>query len=230
MKTVKETQTPVDTAGIAPAPHEKRGGIVSRWTVLLGIVAIGLLYFALPDRLTIGPSWLLLTIEAIVIIPLLFIRRSGHPLAPKTIRILALVLLGAVTIGLVGSVSLLILQLPAEKGSSLLRDAALLWGTNILVFALWYWEIDGGGPQKRHLSGHKAADFMFPQQADGNTTGWVAHFADYLFLAFTGATALSPADTYPLTRQAKMLMMTEAMLSMIVIVLLAARAVNIYGQ
>jgi len=183
MKTVKETQTPVDTAGIAPAPHEKRGGIVSRWTVLLGIVAIGLLYFALPDRLTIGPSWLLLTIEAIVIIPLLFIRRSGHPLAPKTIRILALVLLGAVTIGLVGSVSLLILQLPAEKGSSLLRDAALLWGTNILVFALWYWEIDGGGPQKRHLSGHKAADFMFPQQADGNTTGWVAHFADYLFLA-----------------------------------------------
>lgn len=230
MKPVKETQAPEDTADIAPEPHEKRGGIVSRWTVLLGIVAIGLFYFALPDRLTIGPSWLLLAIEAIVIIPLIFIRRSGHPLAPKTTRILALVLLGVVTIGLVGSVALLILNLPAEKGSSLLRDAALLWGTNILVFALWYWEVDGGGPQKRHLSGHKAADFMFPQQGDGNTTGWVAHFTDYLFLAFTGATALSPTDTFPLTRQAKMLMMTEAMLSMVVIVLLAARAVNIYGQ
>jgi hypothetical protein len=230
MQPVKETQTPVDTADIAPAPHEKHAGIVSRWTVLLGILAIGLFYFALPDSLTIGPSWLLLAIEGIVIIPLIFIRRSGHPLAPKAVRILALLLLGVVTLGLVGSVALLILNLPAEKGSSLLRDAALLWGTNILVFALWYWEIDGGGPLKRHLSGHKAADFMFPQQADGNTTGWVAHFVDYLFLAFTGATALSPADTFPLTRQAKMLMMTEAMLSMVVIVLLAARAVNIYGQ
>ena len=230
MKPVKETQTPEDKADITPEDHEKRSGIVSRWTVLLGIVVIGLFYFALPDNLTIGPSWLLLAIEAIVIIPLIFIRRSDHPLVPKTIRILALVLLGAVTIGLVGSVALLILNLPAEKGSSLLRDAALLWGTNILVFALWYWEVDGGGPQKRHLAGHKAADFMFPQQVDGNTTGWVAHFTDYLFLAFTGATALSPADTYPLSRQAKMLMMIEAMLSMVVIVLLAARAVNIYGQ
>ena len=232
MQPVKETQTPegTDTTGIAPTPHEKRSGIVSKWTVLLGILAIGLLYFALPEKLTIGPSWLLLAIEGIVIIPLIFIRRSGHPLAPKTIRILALVLLGAVTIGLIGSVAQLILNLPTEKGTSLLRDAALIWGTNILVFALWYWEIDCGGPQKRHLSGHKAIDFMFPQQADGNTTGWVAHFVDYLFLAFTGATAFSPADTYPLTRQAKMLMMIEALLSMIVIVLLAARAVNIYGQ
>ena len=230
MKPVKETQTPEDKADIAPEDHEKRGDIVSRWTVLLGIVVIGLFYFALPDNLTIGPSWLLLAIEAIVIIPLIFIRRSDHPLVPKTTRILALVLLGTVTLGLVGSVALLILNLPAEKGSSLLRDAALLWGSNILVFALWYWEVDGGGPRKRHLAGHKAADFMFPQQVDGNTTGWVAHFTDYLFLAFTGATALSPADTYPLSRQAKMLMMIEAMLSMVVIVLLAARAVNIYGQ
>src|SRR6266480_1083954 len=118
MQPVKETNTPVDTADVSPGPHEKHSGIVSRWTVLLGILAIGLLYLALPERLTIGPSWLLLAIEGIVIIPLIFIRRSDHPLAPKTVRILALVLLGAVTIGLVGSVSLLILRLPAEKGSS----------------------------------------------------------------------------------------------------------------
>ncbi len=112
----------------------------------------------------------------------------------------------------------------------LLRSAALLWGFNILVFALWYWEIDGGGPYKRHLAGHQATDFMFPQQADGNKTGWVSHFFDYLFLAFTGATALSPADTYPLTPLAKALMMMEAVLSMTIIVLLAARAVNILGS
>jgi hypothetical protein len=80
------------------------------------------------------------------------------------------------------------------------------------------------------MSGHQAADFMFPQQADGNETGWVPEFVDYLFVAFTGATALSPTDTFPLTRPAKLLMMTEAMLSLIIIVLLAARAVNILGS
>lgn len=230
MQPVKESQQPDDLTDSTPTPHDERTGVVSRWAALIGTVVIGLFYFALPERLTFGPSWLLLAVEAVVILPLLLIRRSNHPLAPRTIRILALVLLGAVTAGLACSIALLILNLSAEKGSSLLRNAALLWGTNILVFALWYWEIDGGGPVKRHHSGHKAADFMFPQQVDGNTSGWVALFVDYLFLAFTGATALSPADTFPLTRQAKLLMMIEAMLSMIIIVLLAARAVNIYGQ
>jgi uncharacterized membrane protein len=106
--------------------------------------------------------------------------------------------------------------------------AALLWFFNILVFALWYWELDGGGPWKRHLSGHQAADFLFPQQVSGNS--WVPHFLDYLFLAFTGATALSPADTFPLSRLAKTLMMIEAILSLTVVAVLAARAVNILGS
>jgi hypothetical protein len=135
-----------------------------------------------------------------------------------------------VTLGLAGSIALLIYTLPGNKQASiLLRSAGLLWCSNILVFALWYWEIDGGGPHKRRLSGHKAADLMFPQQVDGNTTDWIATFIDYLFVAFTDATALSPADTYPLTPRAKMLMMVEAIFSLIIIVLLAARAVNILG-
>ncbi|TMD76871.1 MAG: hypothetical protein E6I97_10315 [Chloroflexi bacterium] len=123
MRPVKETQTPEDTDTTGIAPQQKRSGVVSKWTVLLGILAIGLLYFALPEKLTIGPSWLLLAIEGIVIIPLIFIRRSGHPLAPKTVRILALVLLGAVTIGLVGSVAQLILNLPTEKGTLLITSS-----------------------------------------------------------------------------------------------------------
>jgi hypothetical protein len=112
----------------------------------------------------------------------------------------------------------------------LLGSAAVLWSVNILVFALWYWEIDGGGPAKRHQSGHQAADFMFPQQVNGNDGSWAPHFLDYLFVAFTGATALSPTDTFPLTRPAKTLMMIEALLSLTVIGLLAARAVNILGS
>ena len=105
--------------------------------------------------------------------------------------------------------------------------ATILFAAIIVVFALWYWEIDGGGPYARHLKGHQAADFMFPQQVNRNDGSWAPYFLDYLFLAFTGATALSPADTFPLTRKAKGLMLIEAVLSMSIIVVLAARAVNI---
>jgi hypothetical protein len=134
------------------------------------------------------------------------------------------------TFALMSSVFLLVYTLPTKtekQAGILLHDAALLWVSNIIVFALWYWELDGGGPFKRHHAGHKAADFMFPQQADGNTQGWVPYFVDYLFLAFTGATALSPADTFPLSRLAKALMMMEAVFSLIILVVLAARAINI---
>ena len=204
---------------------EHRGRISPRWAAAIGIIALGFIYLVLPDKLTIGPSWLLLVIEAVLLIPILFFH--GH-FSPTTIRTLALILLAILTAALAVIVALLIHSLPSlTRGDTLLRSAGLIWFFNIIVFALWYWEIDGGGPYKRHLSGHKAADFMFPQQADKNMGHWVPHFIDYLFVAFTGATALSPADTYPLTRKAKMLMMIEAVLSLTVIILLAARAVNI---
>jgi hypothetical protein len=204
---------------------DHRGHIGPRWAVVIGIIALGLIYLALPDKLTIGPSWLLLVIEAVLLIPTIFFHRQ---FSPTIVRTLALILLGILTAALAGTVVLLILTLPGlTRGDTLLRSAGLIWFFNIIVFALWYWEIDGGGPLKRHMSGHKAADFMFPQQVDNNMGNWVPHFIDYLFVAFTGATALSPTDTYPLTRLAKMLMMIEALLSMTVIILLAARAVNI---
>ncbi|HLZ80665.1 MAG TPA: hypothetical protein VKP04_03475 [Ktedonobacteraceae bacterium] len=230
MQPVNETQrTTSDTTDNAYEAREKEVKTITRWAALAGALAIGILYLALPEKLTFGPNWLLLVIEAVLLLPFLLASIFRHPLRYITGRVTGLTLLGVVTVGLAGSIALLIYTLPTEKGVVLLRSAALLWCTNILVFALWYWEIDGGGPRKRLNSGHQATDFMFPQQVDGNSTKWMAHFVDYLFLAFTGATALSPADTYPLTRPAKALMMIEAVLSMIIIVLLAARAVNIYG-
>jgi uncharacterized membrane protein len=127
-------------------------------------------------------------------------------------------------------VALLIITLAIDKNAvTLLREATVLWCINILVFALWYWELDGGGPLERHQCGHQAADFLFPQQANGNPQQWVPHFLDYLFLAFTTATAFSPTDTMPLTRTAKASMMIEAILALTILVLLAARAVNILG-
>jgi uncharacterized membrane protein len=227
-KSINESQQPISDPSNHNSPHHShyREILISRWTAILGALAVGLLYLALPDYLTIGPNWLLLAVVGVLIIPFFFIKKLPH----ITIRLFALAILAAVTLGLAGSIVLLIYRLPkATVGSILLRSAGLLWFSNILVFALWYWEIDGGGPKKRHEMNHQAVDFMFPQQADGNKTGWVPHFVDYLFVAFTGSTALSPTDTFPLTRRAKLLMMVEAILSLIIIILLAARAVNIYS-
>ena len=233
MKSTNESQhsTP-GTADNKVAPHKRTVIFNPRWAVIIGILAIGFLYLALPESLTFGPNWLLLAIEAVLLIPLLFIGITHRPVPHITLRFFACAVLAVVTLGLAASIVLLVNTVinGSTRGSFLLRSAALLWITNILVFALWYWDIDGGGPHKRHMSGHQVADFMFPQQADGNKTGWVPEFVDYLFVAFTGATALSPADTLPLSRPAKLLMVTEAMLSLIIIVLLAARAVNILGS
>lgn len=204
--------------------------IAPRWAAIIGLLAVGVLYMFLPQRLTLGPNWLLLAIEVVALLPLVVSMLTKRRFSHFTMRVYAMILLGIVTLALAAGITLLVISLPTYKhATDLLGSAAILWIVNILVFASWYWEIDGGGPVKRHLSGHQAADFMFPQQVNGNDGSWAPHFLDYLFVAFTGATALSPADTFPLTRPAKTLMMIEAILSLSIIVLLAARAVNILG-
>ena len=112
------------------------------------------------------------------------------------------------------------------SGFKFLRTAALLWLFNILVFALWYWDTDGGGPRKRHEANHKATDLMFPQQANG--ASWAPDFFDYIFVAFTAATAFSPTDTAPLTRLAKTLMMIEGVISLLIVAILISRVANIF--
>lgn len=195
----------------------------------VGALLIGVLYFVLPEGLTVGPGWLLLVIEGVLLAPLLivgaFLRRT---LPYRVARGLALGLLVVVTAALIGSVILLVNHLEGfRRAGQLLPSAALIWAINVLVFATWYWEIDGNGPRSRLQASHEAADFQFPQQVGGNRSGWAPGFIDYLFLAFCSATALSPADTMPLTRRAKLLMMCEAIISLLIIVLLVARAVNI---
>ena len=218
------------TTAPAPPPDEFRLNRLLHWEAILGMLAVGVLYAFLPEQLLIGPGWLLLVIEAVFLLPLVFTIVTERGLPYRAIRPLILILLGVLTLALASGIALLLITLPNDKHAIiLLRSAALLWSANVLAFGLWYWQIDGGGPAKRHAAGHQAADFMFPQQTGGNTSGWMPRFPDYLFLAFTGATALSPADTYPLSRPAKMLMLLEAVLSMMIIVLLAGRAVNILG-
>jgi uncharacterized membrane protein len=152
-------------------------------------------------------------------------------------QLLGYILNSAVTVALIASLALLITSLPAHRvsPSHLLRAAAALWGTNILVFASWYWRLDAGGPHERaRTPGHTDGAFLFPQMTmdpeariAAGEHEWEPNFVDYLFLAFNTSTALSPTDAPVLSRWAKVLMMIQALISLLVIVLLAARAINI---
>jgi len=201
----------------------------SRWEAFLCTLVPGVLYYLLPDRLTISPSWLLLVIEGVVLLSLLLSTTIRGPLPQHVLRATSFLLLALVTAGLLIGVVLLITTLDTAnpKGANLLTTAITMYLFNVVVFALWYWEVDGGGPYQRYLQGHEAADFLFPQQTNGNTSNWVPRFLDYLFLAFTGATAFSPTDTIPLTRYAKLLMMVEAIIALMILTILAGHAVNI---
>jgi hypothetical protein len=193
-----------------------------------GALLVGALYYALPEEVSLGPRWLLGIIVLVLLLPsLIAVLGMGETLPFRVVRSLALSVAGVLTAALVGSLALLISHLAALRASEILKPAVLLWGINVLVFAVWYWEIDGDGPIKRRLRAHEAADFLFPQQVGGNKSRWVPGYVDYLFLAFCFATALSPADTPPLTRRAKLLMIAEALISLMIIVLLVARSVNI---
>ena len=220
----------------APPGRPRRvAPMASRWAAILGALAFGLLYAALPQRLTYVPSWLPLLIVVIIIAPLSISHLLSKPLPHSVVRTLAFVLLAVATLALLVSVALLVITLPhrtAAESKTLLQEAALLWLINILVFALWFWEIDGGGPHKRHEAEHQAADLLFPQQVQGKNIyeAWAPHFLDYLFVAFTTTTALSPTDTMPLSRKAKALMMVEALIALAIIALLASRAINILSS
>ena len=206
-----------------------------RWPELVALLGVGGLYAALPSSLVVGgPRWLLAAVVLVLLVPTMISHSGGHHALNQ---VLGYILNGVVTLAMVGSLALLITALPAHRITPqlLLRSAAALWATNILVFASWYWRLDGGGPHKRALTpGHIDGAFLFPQMTmdpaakiAAGEHEWEPNFVDYLFLAFNTSTALSPTDVPVLSRWAKILMMIQALISLVVIVLLAARAVNI---
>jgi len=205
----------------------KQDGIKEpRWLAIVAMLAVGLLYAALPSSLSLGPDWLLLAVMIAVMVPTLISHRTGHH---KLDRVLGFVGSGVLTAAMIWSLILLVDAIPKHQidPKILLRSAAALWVTNILVFALWYWRLDAGGPHAREkASRHTEGAFLFPQM-NFASSNWSPNFVDYLFLAFNTSTALSPADTPALSRWAKILMMIQASISLAVLALLAARAVNI---
>ena len=214
----------------ASIPHarSRRTVFAPHWGAILALIAIGVLYALLPQKVNGGPSWLLLTIEGVILLPLLISILTGHRLSLSTRRIGSLVLLGIVTLAMAVAVVHLIFTLKKDvNGGELLYTGLLLYSCNTLVFSLWYWAVDGGGSDQRLLSEHRAFDFLFPQQVGGLDVVWIPHYFDYLYVAFTGATAFSPTDTMPLTHRAKFLMMAEAFLALLLISFVVSRAINI---
>jgi hypothetical protein len=198
-----------------------------RWPAIVAMLADGLISYALPERLSVGPRWLLFSVIFVLLIPIIFTYRIGRY---DLTRIFTFAANGSVTLALIGSLGLLIQGLPHhnETPGTLLVSAGLLWITNVLVFALWYWKLDAGGPLGRAQPGAKSS-FLFPQMTASceGYQPWLPMFLDYLFLAFNTSTAFSPTDTAVLARWAKVMMMLQSLISLSIIALLAARAVNV---
>jgi len=203
------------------------------WPAAVAVLAVGGLQLSLPEPLTFGPSWLLLVVVTVLLIPVIVARMRG---SFELNQRLGYVLLWVVTAALLWSVCLLVSSLPRHTLTplALLRSAAALWITNVLVFASWYWRLDAGGPHARNLNAcHTKGDFLFPQMtlAPGSQKAldpaWSPGFVDYLFLAFNTSTAFSPTDSPVLSRWAKVAMMVQSSISLATLALLAARAVNI---
>ena len=190
-------------------------------------VVLGIAYGLVSTRFTIGPPWLLLVLAVIGSASLAVLNWRG---LRRARAMLAVILLVLVTIAVAVSAVLLLsaLLVGRTEAGDLLFSAALLWLSNVLVFSLWYWEIDGGGPHHRQPGPHASSDFLFPQMTAGGdlVIDWCPEYLDYLFLAFNTSTAFSPTDTMILARRSKVLAMLQSIISLITIAVLAARAIN----
>jgi uncharacterized membrane protein len=202
------------------------------WGPQLVVLVAILLQLFLPDQLTLGPSWLLPSIEAALLVGLA--GASPHPAVehhPRR-RQVAIALIALVSAANIFSLVLLCKTLidgGLSNGRNLIGSGAVLWLTNVLLFALWYWEMDRGGPQDRAQDVACYPDFQFPQMTDPRwaPAGWKPGLVDYLYTSFTNATAFSPTDTMPLTPRAKWLMAAQSLTSLVTVGLVVARAVNI---
>jgi hypothetical protein len=217
---------------IAPRQHIDKPE--PRAQAVLAFLAICAIYLALPRKLVVGPIWLLPTLIVVLLVPTVVSHRVGRHSLNRT---LGFIINGITTLALIGSVILLVRGLPAHRESplQLLRSAGLLWLTNVIVFALWYWRLDGGGPVLRAKEKKfGSTSFLFPQmqiphdeRAEFECVRWRPRFIDYLFVAFTQSSTFGPTDAPLLARWAKVLVMVQIIISLTIVVLLVSQAVGV---
>lgn len=219
------------------------------WWPTVAIGGAAALYADLPSRFIAGPSagafavvrWIVPALTVFLLAALLvsvpggWLMRSLGWHAHRvhlTRRWLSLAMIAVVSAANSASIILLVHLLvngAHANASTLLRAAVHMWAVNVLLFGLWYWQLDGGGPLARPTCMPSERDFLFPQQADPDLHDgqWRPLFLDYLYVSFTNASAFSPTDTMPLSRWAKMLMLAQSAISLALAVMVVARAVNI---
>ena len=209
-----------------------------RWPAALAILTVLLLLAALPGRITVFPAWFPYVIAIVVLVPMIATRLTGAQ--PAWLRIerwttvLFFLVVGAGNLaGLAYLIRAMVSRSAELSGLQLFTSSIAVWVTNVLVFSLLYWQMDRGGPEARLNNAGTKPDWLFPQEgapAEDVPPGWRPGFVDYLFLGYSTATAFSTTDVMPLTSRAKMLMMLESMISLVTIVVVASRAINILGS
>jgi hypothetical protein len=214
------------------------------WLPAAASLVAAVLYARLPDQFIFGHQatfgtvlrWLVPGLVVLLLASLILIHREElrihHTIRTLLRRRMAIVLIAVVNLANMTSVVLLvrfIIRGGKASGHSLVLSSINIWWTNVLVFALWFWEIDRGGPAARAHQQEDDPDFLFPQMATPELFRAPLRpgFVDYFYVAFTNASAFSPTDTMPITTRAKLLMMIESAVSLLTLLMVASRAVNI---
>jgi hypothetical protein len=204
--------------------------------VLLTLAAVVFLLEGLPGRVRIFSGWVPSALGALVLVPIAGVAITrGRPQwlrLERTATLLFVIVAGGGTLmNLATLIRTMVLRSSAIGGLQLLASSIAIWITNVLAFALVYWQLDRGGPEMRLAGRSSRPDWTFPQEATPQSVppDWRPTFVDYLFLAFSTATAFSPTSALPLTPRAMMLMMLESSVSLVTIVVVAARSINILG-
>lgn len=204
------------------------------WHVQVAMLIAISLQLALPDKFSVGSRYIIPIIELLLLVSLSFTTPKEKIFKSLARRVNVLLLIAITSVANIYGLAVVTHQLfegsmASTNGRELILAAINIYLTNIILFALWYWEMDGGGPGERAMIAKHEQDFLFPQHQNESYKhpDWKPTFVDYVYVSSTNAMAFSPTDTMPLSRRAKILMLAQATVSLIAIALVAARAVNI---
>lgn len=228
-----DTRTARLRGELAPAVGWARGGEL-RWPVSLVVLLVVVLQLALPAEYRLADRWLVAAAEIGLLVAVTLLNPHRLDAPSQLVRALSLTLLVLMSLANLDAVIRLVYRLlsgtEGSDATALLVTGASIWLVNVVIFALWYWEFDQGGPVTRTDGGPgNLPDFLFAQMTTPEVAAptWRSTFVDYLYLSFTNATAFSPTDTLPLARWAKLLMMLQSAVSLVTVALVIARAVNV---
>ena len=210
----------------------------SRWPAALAVLALFALLTVVPGRVRLLPEWVVYVTTPLVLLPIIGTGLSPAKARWRKAEHAAMFLLFAITVpGMLVTLAYLVAAMVGGtkevSGLQLFVSSVALWSGNVLIFALAYWHVDRGGPHGRATDPAPLPDWLFPQYdlgSDRVPIGWHPAFMDYLYLALSTATAFSTTDVAPITARAKRLMTIEILISLVTIVVVGARAINVLGN